>query len=104
MPYSSTRIVILGTGGTIAGQAARADDSIGYTAGALGVQSLIAAVPPLESLDLEAEQVAQLDSKDMDAATWQRLAQRAAHHLARPEVQGVVVTHGTDTLEESAWF
>ena len=104
MPHSSTRIVILGTGGTIAGQAARADDSIGYTAGALGVQSLIAAVPPLESLDLEAEQVAQLDSKDMDAATWQRLAQRAAHHLARPEVQGVVVTHGTDTLEESAWF
>lgn len=104
MPSPASRIVILGTGGTIAGQAARADDAVGYTAGALGVQVLIDAVPPLQAVDLEAEQVAQLDSKDMDAATWQRLAQRAAHHLARPEVQGVVVTHGTDTLEETAWF
>ncbi len=100
-------IVILGTGGTIAGQAARADDAVGYRAGAIGVQALVAAVPPLASLPglaIEAEQVAQIDSKDMDAATWQRLAQRAAHHLARAEVQGVVVTHGTDTLEETAWF
>jgi L-asparaginase len=97
-------IVILGTGGTIAGQAARADDSVGYRAGTLGVQALIDAVPPLRGWPLETEQVASLDSKDMDAATWQRLAQRAAHHLARPEVRGVVVTHGTDTLEETAWF
>ncbi|MCP5287147.1 MAG: asparaginase [Burkholderiaceae bacterium] len=104
MPSPAARIVILGTGGTIAGQAARADDAVGYTAGAIGVQTLIDAVPPLRAVELEAEQVAQLDSKDMDAATWQRLAQRAAHHLARPEVQGLVVTHGTDTLEETAWF
>lgn len=100
-------IVILGTGGTIAGQAARADDAVGYRAGAIGVQALVDAVPPLASLPglaIEAEQVAQIDSKDMDAATWQRLAQRAAHHLARADVQGVVVTHGTDTLEETAWF
>ena len=53
---------------------------------------------------LEAESVAAIDSKDMDAATWQRLARRVAHHLARPEVAGVVVTHGTDTLEETAYF
>jgi L-asparaginase len=98
------KIVILGTGGTIAGRAARADDAIGYRAGELGVQALIDAVPPLADRPLEAEQVAQLDSKDMDFATWQRLAQRAAFHLARPEVAGVVVTHGTDTLEETAWF
>ena len=51
-------IVILGTGGTIAGQAARADDSVGYRAGALGVQALIDAVPPLQRWSLEAEQVA----------------------------------------------
>jgi L-asparaginase len=104
MPSPSSQIVILGTGGTIAGHAARADDAVGYRAGAIGVQALIDAVPPLQGVDLEAEQLAQIDSKDMDAATWQRLAQRAAHHLARPEVQGVVVTHGTDTLEETAWF
>ena len=97
-------VVILGTGGTIAGQAARADDVLGYSAGTLGVDALIAAVPPLAGRSLEAEQVAQLDSKDMDHATWQRLARRAAHHLARPEVAGLVVTHGTDTLEETAWF
>ena len=53
---------------------------------------------------LEGEQVAQVDSKDMDAATWQALAQRVSHHLARPEVGSIVVTHGTDTLEETAYL
>jgi L-asparaginase len=51
-----------------------------------------------------AEQVAQLDSKDMDHATWRALALRVAHWLADTQVQGIVVTHGTDTLEEPAWF
>lgn len=97
-------IVILGTGGTIAGRSERADDAVGYRAGALSVQDLLAAVPPLAGRPLEAEQVAQLDSKDMGPAIWQALAARAAHHLARPEVAGVVVTHGTDTLEETAWL
>ena len=97
-------IVILGTGGTIAGTAASATDAVGYTAAQLGVAQLVAAVPPLARLAIECEQVAQLDSKDMDFATWQRLAQRAAHHLARADVQGIVVTHGTDTLEETAYF
>ena len=53
---------------------------------------------------LESEQVAQLDSKDMDFATWRALAGRVARHLARPEVAAIVVTHGTDTLEETAYF
>lgn len=97
-------IVILGTGGTIAGQAAGADDGVGYRSGTLGVQALIDAVPPLSTWSLEVEQVACLDSKDMGPATWQALAVSAAHHLARPEVRGVVVTHGTDTLEETAWL
>ena len=70
----------------------------------LGIGHLVAAVPALRELDLECEQIAQLDSKDMDVATWQALAARAAYHLARADVAGVVVTHGTDTLEETAYL
>jgi L-asparaginase len=98
----------LGTGGTIAGTAASAADHTGYTAGQLGVQHLLDAVPGLQdSLQgqvLQGEQVAQLDSKDMDHATWQALAQRCMHWLAQSDVRGLVITHGTDTLEETAWF
>ena len=97
-------IVILGTGGTIAGTAASASDGVGYTAAQLRVEDLLAAVPALAGLPLEAQQVAQLDSKDMDYATWQRLAHAVQAQLARPEVGGVVITHGTDTLEETAYF
>ena len=97
-------VVILGTGGTIAGTAADPGDDIGYTAAQIGVAQLVAALPALAGERIECEQVAQLDSKDMDHATWQRLAQRCAHHLARADVAGVVVTHGTDTLEETALF
>ncbi len=97
-------IVILGTGGTIAGTAARADDGVGYIAAQLRVEDLVAAVPALRGCRLEAQQIAQLDSKDMDFATWQRLAGAVHAQLARAEVAGVVITHGTDTLEETAYF
>jgi len=97
-------VVILGTGGTIAGTAANAASHVGYQAGVLGADALVAAVPALQGWPLEAETLARLDSCDMDHATWVRLADRAAFHLARPEVAGVVVTHGTDTLEETAYF
>ena len=100
--------VVLGTGGTIAGTASSPSDLTGYKAGQLGVQSLLAAVPGLQDVlqgdHLVCEQVAQLDSKDMDHATWQALAQRCAHWLSQPEVGGLVIAHGTDTLEETAWF
>ncbi len=104
MQNTSDLIVILGTGGTIAGTAVDASDNVGYSAAQLGVAQLVAAIPMLAERRLETEQVAQLDSKDMDFATWQRLAERVAAHLARPEVAGVVITHGTDTLEETAYF
>jgi L-asparaginase len=100
-PLSAT-VVVLGTGGTISGSAASPDDNLGYVAGTVGVDALVAAAGP-SGVAVETEQIAQLDSKDMDFATWQRLAQRVAHHAARPEVAGVVVTHGTDTLEETAY-
>ena len=101
---ASALVVVRGTGGTIAGTSASADDNVGYTAAQRGVAQLVAAVPALAQLALETEQVAQLDSKDMGYAVWQQLAQCIARHLARAEVAGVVVTHGTDTLEETAWF
>ncbi|MCA6217818.1 asparaginase [Ideonella sp. B7] len=101
---SSGHIVILGTGGTIAGTAAAAADNVGYQAGQLGVAQLVAAVPALAAHALEARQLAQVDSKDMSHALWQQLAAAVAEELAREDVQAVVVTHGTDTLEETAWF
>jgi L-asparaginase len=104
MQSAKPLVVILATGGTIAGRAASRTDTTGYVAGAVGIDALIAGVPELGDQRLEHEAVAAIDSKDMDAATWQRLAQRVAAHLARDEVRGVVITHGTDTVEETAWF
>ncbi|WP_370690390.1 asparaginase [Hydrogenophaga sp.] len=97
-------VVVLGTGGTIAGRASRPDDLSGYVAGQVAVADLVRDIPALASGLFEVEQVAQVDSKDMDLVVWQALVARVAHHLARPEVVGVVVTHGTDTLEETAYL
>jgi len=97
-------VVILATGGTIAGTADSSTDTTGYRSGALGAQALVQAVPALGGHRLETETVAAIDSKDMDIATWRHLATRVAHHLARDEVAGIVITHGTDTLEETAYF
>ena len=97
-------VVLLGTGGTIAGASARAGDNVGYTAAQRSVATLLAAVPALAAMPIECEQVAQLDSKDMDASTWRALTRRVAHHLARADVLGIVISHGTDTLEETAWL
>jgi L-asparaginase len=98
-------IVILGTGGTIAGRAASASDNIGYTAAQVGVEELLAAIPALaQAGTVLTEQVAQVDSKDMSFAVLAKLAARVSHFLAQPDVQGIVITHGTDTLEETAFF
>jgi L-asparaginase len=100
----TARVVVLATGGTIAGQAASPADNLGYRSAALAAEQLLAGLPMPPGVAIEAEQVARLDSKDMDAATWRQLARRIQAHLARADVRGVVVTHGTDTLEETAWF
>ena len=104
MQNTNATVVILGTGGTIAGTAADAADNVGYTAAQLSLEQLVRAVPTLAGAAIECEQVAQLDSKDMDFATWLALATVIAQQLARPDVSGIVVTHGTDTLEETAYF
>ena len=98
-------VVILGTGGTIAGTAGSSLDNLGYTAAQLSVDQLLLSIPALaDSGSLMTEQVAQIDSKDMSYAIWLRLAERVSHFLKNNEVQGIVVTHGTDTLEETAYF
>lgn len=98
------QIVVLATGGTIAGRADRAGNALGYRAGEIGVEELLAGLPAPEGVAITAEQVAQVDSKDMDFALWHKLAMRCRHWLDRPQVQALVITHGTDTLEETAWF
>ncbi|MDP3759898.1 MAG: asparaginase [Ramlibacter sp.] len=98
------KIAVLATGGTLAGKAASAADNIGYTAAQLGVEELLAAIPALHGAPLVTEQVAQVDSKDMSFELWRQLALRCAHYLAQEDVAGLVITHGTDTLEETAYF
>ena len=99
------RIVVVGTGGTIAGAAAKASQTSGYQAGALPVSRLLDAVPGLDEIaQIESDSVASIDSKDMSTELWLTLAQRVDALLSRDDVDGVVITHGTDTLEETAYF
>ena len=104
---STRKIVILGTGGTIAGQGSVQGSAVGYKAAQIGVAQLLQPMlqaGQLEPVDFEVEQVAQLDSKDMDIGTWQLLAIACQKWSQQDDVAGVVITHGTDTLEETAWF
>lgn len=98
------RLRVLATGGTIAG-AHTAGAARGYHSAVLSIDALIAAVPQLAALArLEVEQVAAIGSQDMDEAVWLKLAARTRATLADPEIAGVVITHGTDTMEETAFF
>ncbi|NTV12281.1 MAG: asparaginase, partial [Zoogloea sp.] len=98
------RIALVATGGTIAGSGG-SPTGAGYTAGTLSAESLLAAVPELAALaEIEVHQLFNLDSRDMTPAHWLALARKLSEVLARPEIAGAVVTHGTDTLEESAFF
>jgi L-asparaginase len=112
MQAKNQKIVVLGTGGTIAGESASANEGLAYKAAQLGIDDLLqVALGPqqhwpeaLLDCQFDAEQVAQLDSKDMDFETWIHLAQRCEHWLSQSDVAGIVITHGTDTLEETAYF
>ncbi|QFU75736.1 type II asparaginase [Halioglobus maricola] len=97
-------IVILATGGTIAG-AGQSGTEAGYASGQLGVEQLIEAVPQLQELALiRGEQLMSVGSQDMDDAAWLTLARRINALQAASDVAGIVVTHGTDTIEETAYF
>lgn len=97
-------IVILATGGTIAGSA-ETQTQAGYTSGQVGVDVLIQAVPEIEKLaNVTGEQVANVGSQDMSDAIWIKLADRANTLLAKSDVDAIVITHGTDTIEETSYF
>src|SRR6188474_2241161 len=97
-------VTILATGGTIAGAAATGTQS-GYQSGAVGIDTMIAGVPGIEKLaTIKGEQISNVGSQDMSFEILLKVANRINALLATPAVDGIVVTHGTDTLEESAFF
>jgi L-asparaginase len=98
------KVVILATGGTIAGSA-ETQTQAGYTSGQVGVDVLINAVPQIKDLaDVRGEQVSNVGSQDMSDAIWLTLAKRVNELIASDDVDGIVITHGTDTIEETAYF
>jgi len=100
----SARVRLLATGGTIAGAQAKPGD-YGYKSGAFDVQDLIAAVPNLSKLAvISGEQVVNIGSQDMNDEVWLKLANRLNNVLNSPDYDAAVITHGTDTLEETSYF
>ena len=101
---TSGTVVVLATGGTIAG-AGEAGKETGYTPGSISAESLIASVPGIEEIaPIHAQQVCNINSDDVTSKTWIKLAKTINEYSKNENVAGFVVLHGTDTMEETAYF
>lgn len=98
------KIRIIATGGTIAGVSKSTTES-NYKAGELGIYQLLQAVPEVKNIaDVSGEQLVKIGSQDMNDDVWLKLAKRINELLNKEGYDGVVITHGTDTMEETAYF
>src|SRR6188508_2108863 len=98
------RVIILATGGTIAGAGASADRAV-YTAGKIPIDDLIGSIPTVKKIaNISGEQISSVGSQDMTIDIWKKLAVRINQIIKNKEADGIVVTHGTDTQEETAYF
>jgi L-asparaginase len=101
---TSPRIIILATGGTIAGSGASSVKAA-YTAGKVPIDDLLNAVPQIHDYGkITGEQIAQIGSQDMNVITWLKIAKRVNEIVKNNEADAIVITHGTDTQEETAYF
>lgn len=104
MAFAKPTIYILATGGTIAGSGSGALDT-SYTSGTVTVDKLIAAVPEINKIaTIKGEQISNIGSQEMNNEVWLKLASRVNELLTSGKADGVVITHGTDTMEETAYF
>jgi len=102
--FAKPNVVILATGGTIAGSASGELDTA-YTSGTITVDAIISAVPQLKDIaNIKGEQISNIGSQAMTNEIWLKLSKRINELLKRKDVDGVVITHGTDTLEATAYF
>ena len=98
------RVIILATGGTIAG-AGTSSDRAGYTAGKIPIDDLIGSIPTVKKIaTITGEQISSVGSQDMTTDIWKKLAVRINEIISKKEADGIVITHGTDTQEETAYF